>query len=306
MTIEKILKHNPTLLSDFLAQYGSNTEYLQEISDIYSKLNESNCENLEEKCRDINKSGKLHSTLSEFKCAKFFLDSGYNVKFIPDSDNNGKKSPDIQVKKNGKEILIEVYHMNSGDAATKILTKLREIVPNTPYIIRFDVDYELSHSCLTHSIHKQHDLIIDSCISSFLEELSRVKPSSYPYTIETPHISFQITGMCDGDSGYLGSLSSGSEVDLPYLTSNLNYWITKKAKKRLDFITSYPNIPYVISIISDEMMLDHREVKMALNQLFASTQIIPDISGVIFRDFRGNFVYYPNPNSKQEIKMDLL
>lgn len=254
-------QYNQRLLADISSIQEKYNKLPSYLDGLIKELRDLGCINIQEKFRG-GQLLKIDSILAELESARHFLKIGFEVELLGD-DFLPRASPDILIRKDGCECLVEVTHLKSSDPSLIILDKCRRFLEHFPYRIDIEFRNRLSPPYITRTErYDQSDYIQDS-LHEFRQKFNHLTGREFPIVIETNDIIFTLRQI-DSGSGYPGIFLNSNTLAVDFASDYLAYRISEKAEKRDSFPPAYRKVPYIICLVCDEDAIDLLMLRMLL------------------------------------------
>ena len=250
------LSLNSGLEINIFETFQNKPRYLSYLDKLIFDLKVLDCENIQEKMRDINTNlDKLYSIISELEIATVFAKSGKKVKLLPDN-YFVSKSPDILCEDENFDVYVEVMRITESESTFELIKFLRDFLKDLPYRVDLDLKSELSLPARNHETRKTHKSLARTSFNQFKEFFEKANFSNFPISIQTDGANFEIY-QTDSGNGYPGIINTEViEVPEKTLKKNMKYWFIEKAKKRDDWEKKYKNHPYILAFDCEEWSID--------------------------------------------------
>lgn len=232
--------------------YEGNERFLRHLDALFEELYLGGCQFIQEKMNDVDGPFKFKSTLAEFYIGRLLLRRGFSIDFLPDNIVPSS-SPDIRIKKDGKELLVEVMRYGDGPVLDLLFERLKPFLIGKPYRVDVELDDFLSLPTIGYEEVKKAAAALEGSLAEFEKAFS---PSLVELEIETTHVIFRIKRISRND-GYLGVIRQQCiGVPTDKILENIKFNYARKAAKRSNFTKTERNKPYLIAFFSDLMYLD--------------------------------------------------
>ncbi len=253
------LEPNSELRRTVYSAYSFNAGYLRYVDKLIATLRSRSVKGIQEKMADVSDLAKFHSTVSELEIARI-LCSKYPSELLSDNAWRGQ-SPDIVVKRNAREILVEVKRLTEDESEKLIVNELRRFLANQESEPVIRVDVELKDSLALPVVKRPERIakeeIAKRSIDEFKSKFGEAARRALPTDVHTEGAIFSLNSASAGKESHLGVISTHVvRVPEDLLIAKLVDDVCEKAGKRNSFPPEKKDNPYVVAIDSEQISVD--------------------------------------------------
>lgn len=218
-------------------------------------LKNANCSNIQEKFADTNTWSKFLSLGSELFFAYEFVKLGFDVSLIPDNSlewrtRNGQdgKSPDISIKKDGHEFLVEVARINDDETILDIANQINPIIKRNPFCVHIQYSEEFSIPVVSYKERTAREKIIEDFVEQFREIIKTIDPNSLPQIKNILGCEVEFSESVRQQGCYAGCMTGTIINPAERIQPQIKKELERKAKKRQQWNDSQKNLHYLIAL----------------------------------------------------------
>jgi hypothetical protein len=267
----------------------SNLIRLLNILQLTEELRNANCSNIQEKFAETNKWSKFLSLGSELFFAYEFVKLGFEVSLISDNSREFKKtngdngaSPDISIKKDGQQFLVEVARISDDETQLEIANKINPIIKENPFRVRIQYSEEFSTPVIGYEEREERERLIKDFVNKFREIIQTIDSNSLPHVQNILDCQVEFSESLGQHGYYAGCSTSPIFIPAEKIQLKIKNVLEEKAKKRQQWDDSQKNLPYLVALdIQQNLFFEEK-----LISLFSGNPRNPNfknVTGVIAR-----------------------
>jgi hypothetical protein len=251
---------------------GSSSTLIRLLSNLKfaEELKNTNCSNIQEKFAEANSWSKFLSLGSELFFAYEFVKLGFEVSLILDNSPEFKKanrqdkaSPDISIKKDGRQFLVEVARISDDETQLEIANKINPIIKENSFRVRIKYSEEFSIPAIRHEERTERENLIKDFVNKFREIIQTIDSNSLPNIQNILDCQVEFSESLEPKGYYAGCRTSiitnpGEKIQL-----QIKNELERKAKKRQQWEDLQKSLLYLVALdIQQNLFFEHKLISL--------------------------------------------
>jgi hypothetical protein len=295
---------------------------LLNILQLTEELRNANCLNIQEKFAETHEWKKFLSLGSELFFAYEFVKLGFEVSLIPDNSReftaNGQDipSPDISIKKDGQEFLVEVARVSDDETQLEIANKISTIIKKNPFRVRIKYSEEFSIPVVDCQERKKREKSIKDFVDKFRGIIKTIDSNSLPQVQNILDCQVEFSESHEKQGYYAGCSTSIITIPEEKIQLQIKNVLESKAKKRQQWNDSQKNLLYLVALdIQQNLFFEHKLISLLFGGLshhsrefygnpgdpnfpsYVEPEIVTSAKNNGWKDFLVNVGFNPHSNS---------